>query len=70
MRASGPAKRDQSLYLGTYNKISNYNGHLAYELEGKEQLYIYYYSSPVRNVVQNMLMRVITIALIILRLTT
>ena len=37
----------QSLYLGTYRKISNYNNHFAYKLEGKEQLYIYYYSSPV-----------------------
>ena len=38
----------QSLYLGTYRKISNYNNHFAYKLEGKEQLYIYYYSSPVK----------------------
>ncbi len=48
VRASGAAKRDQSLYLGTYRRISNYNGHYAYEYEGKEQLFIYYYSSPVR----------------------
>ena len=48
VKASGNAKQDQSLYLGTYNKISNYNGHHAYEREGKERLYIYFYSSLVR----------------------
>ena len=47
MKAAGNAKRDQSLYLGTYNKISDYNGHAAYELEGRDQLYVYFYSSPV-----------------------
>ena len=47
VRANGNAKRDQSLYLGTYSKISDYNGHSAYELDGKGQLYIYFYSSPV-----------------------
>ena len=51
VRATGNAKRDQSLYLGTYSKISDYNGHSAYELDGKGQLYIYYYSSPVSQVV-------------------
>ena len=49
VRASGAARRDQSLYLGTYKKVSNYNGHIAYELEGKDRLYIYFYSSPVRK---------------------
>ena len=48
VKASGNAKQDQSLYIGTYNKISNYNGHHAYEREGKERLYIYFYSSLVR----------------------
>ena len=47
VKASGNAKQDQSLYLGTYIKISNYNGHHAYEREGKERLYIYFYSSLV-----------------------
>ena len=45
--ASGGAKEDQSLYLGTYRQIANYNGHAAYELEGADQLYIYFYSSVV-----------------------
>ena len=45
--ASGGAKDDQSLYLGTYRQIANYNGHAAYELEGTDQLYIYFYSSVV-----------------------
>ncbi len=49
VKASGSAKRDQSLYLGTYRKVSTYNGHFAYRLQGKEQLYIYYYSSPVSS---------------------
>ena len=48
VKASGNAKQDQSLYIGTYTKISNYNGHHAYEREGKERLYIYFYSSLVR----------------------
>jgi len=47
VKANGAAKRDQSLYLGTYRKVSDFNGHFAYKLEGREQLYIYYYSSPV-----------------------
>ena len=45
--SSGAAKEDQSLYLGTYRIIANYNGHAAYELEGADQLYIYFYSSVV-----------------------
>ena len=45
--SSGAAKEDQSLYLGTYRLIANYNGHAAYELEGGDQLYIYFYSSVV-----------------------
>ena len=45
--SSGAAKEDQSLYLGTYRVIANYNGHAAYELEGADQLYIYFYSSVV-----------------------
>ena len=48
VKASGNAKQVQSLFLGTYNKTSNYNGHHAYEREGKERLYIYFYSSLVR----------------------
>ena len=47
VKANGNAKQDQSLYLGTYEKISTYNGHHAYEREGKERLYIYFYSSLV-----------------------
>ena len=47
VKASGTAKDDQSLYLGNYRQIANYNGHAAYELEGQDQLYIYYYSSVV-----------------------
>ena len=47
VRATGSAKDDQSLYLGNYRQIANYNGHAAYELDGSDQLYIYYYSSVV-----------------------
>ncbi len=47
--ADGFAKRDQGPYLGNYKKIADYNGHAAYEQEGKSQLYIYFYSSPPDN---------------------
>ena len=47
VRATGPASEDQSIYLGTYRQIVNYNDHAAYALEGSEQLYIYYFSSVV-----------------------
>ena len=53
VRASGTAKDDQSLYLGNYRQIANYNGHAAYELEGQDQLYIYYYSSVVSKKFEN-----------------
>ena len=52
VKASGTAKDDQSLYLGNYRQIANYNGHAAYELEGQDQLYIYYYSSVVSNLLR------------------
>ncbi|CAB4062518.1 unnamed protein product [Lepeophtheirus salmonis] len=46
VKANGNAKLDQSLYLGAYNKISDsYNGRFAYEREGREQLYIYFFKS-------------------------
>ena len=47
VKANGPAKEDQSIYLGVYRQIVNYNGHAAYEKEGDDQLYIYYFSSVV-----------------------
>ena len=47
VKASGRAKEDQSIYLGTYRQIVNYNDHAAYALEGSEQLYIYFFSSVV-----------------------
>ena len=53
--SSGAAKEDQSLYLGTYRIIANYNGHAAYELEGADQLYIYFYSSVVSLFFKNCL---------------
>ena len=43
VKASGPAKDDQSIYLGVYRQIINYNEHAAYELEGSDQLYIYFF---------------------------
>ena len=56
--ATGNAKRDQSLYLGIYNQISNYNNRTAYKSvfqvstksgkNGNEHLYIYFYNTPVR----------------------
>ena len=48
VKAAGPAKDDQSIYLGVYRQIINYNNHAAYELEGSDQLYIYFFSSVVR----------------------
>ena len=48
VKATGPARDDQSIYLGTYRQIVNYNDHAAYALEGSEQLYIYFFSSVVR----------------------
>ena len=47
VKASGNARDDQSIYLGTYRQIVNYNDHAAYALEGSEQLYIYFFSSVV-----------------------
>ena len=47
VKANGPAKEDQSIYMGTYREVANYNGHIAYEKEGSDQLYIYYFSSVV-----------------------
>ena len=48
VKATGGAKDDQSLYLGSYKKVSNpYNGRSAYEREGTDKLYIYFFTSEV-----------------------
>ena len=48
VKATGGAKGDQSLYLGSYKKVSNpYNGRSAYEREGTDKLYIYFFTSEV-----------------------
>ena len=55
VKAAGPAKDDQSIYLGVYRQIINYNNHAAYELEGSDQLYIYFFSSVVRLTLESSL---------------
>ena len=47
VKAFGKAKDDQSVYVGTYRQVANYNDHAAYELEGPDSLYIYYFTSVV-----------------------
>ena len=50
VKATGGAKDDQSLYLGSYKKVSNpYNGRSAYEREGTDKLYIYFFTSEVNG---------------------
>ena len=50
VRSSGQANKDQSVYMGTYKKVSVYNGRFAYEREGKDQLYLFFYESPVNKI--------------------
>ena len=48
VKATGGAKDDQSLYLGSYKKVSSpYNGRGAYQREGTDKLYIYFFTSEV-----------------------
>ena len=44
--STGEARRDQTLYMGVYSRLQeDYNGRPVYVKEGREELYVYYFTS-------------------------
>ena len=47
VKATGKARDDQSLYLGTYRRLGSQLGRHTFIREGEDKLYVYFFSSQV-----------------------